>query len=122
MEGRNTQHTVLVAEPEIAGVEGPADNRGETNVHEAADPTHNEQAQSLESPQPEVGSATPVTQPEEADNTPGPATQEENVSTSPPSTLGEGHPPRDDIAETSTPDINQEERTEPSIMDILEAE
>ena len=53
---------------------------------------------------------------------PRPATQEENVSTSPPSTPGEGHPPWDDIAKTSTPDVNQEERRDPSIMDIVEAE
>ena len=50
MEGRNTQQTVPVAKPKITGVEGPADNWGEKNPHESADPTHNEQTQSLESP------------------------------------------------------------------------
>ena len=121
MERRTTQHAVPVNEPETTGVEGPTDYPEGNNPHESDDPTHNEQTQRIESPQPEVGFAAPITQPKEELNTPAPATQEGNISTSP-FTPGEGHPPRNDLAEAIMPEVHQEERTEPSIIDILEAE
>ena len=72
MESRSTQHAVLVAEPETAEVEGPSRNLKVTQLHESADPTHNEQTQPIESLQPEAGTAAPITQPAEDVNTPEP--------------------------------------------------
>ena len=77
--------------------------------------------QPIMSPQPETVTMTPITQPEGDINTPEPTMQAGDVRTSP-LTLGEGHQPHNDMAETITPELNKDVYTEPSILDILEAE
>ena len=73
------------------------------------------------SPQGNGLAAVAITQPCDDINTPEPNTQERDIITSP-LTQGEGQQPRNDMAETITPELNQDVRTEPSILDILEAE
>ena len=116
------QHTEPVAELGSAEqVEGHLNTQEATITHESADPTHREQTEPIMRSQTEEMVAAPITQLDEDINTPELTTQEGDDITSP-LTLGEGQQPRNDMAEAITPELNQDVRTEASILEILEAE
>ena len=121
LEIKGTQYALPVAEPESAEVEGQSNDQETTITHESADNTHSEQTQPIMSPQTETLVVAPITQPDNDTDTPEPNMQEGDIITSP-LIQGEGQQPRNDTVGTITPELNQDMRTEPSILDILETE